>query len=861
MMSDRVKRYCLTAVLLMVSFAMCAAGRLDYKWNYYAPAAILFTPTVAWDGSVYMATDDSLIRGVSPSGQTLWAVDPGGRPSAAMALQGNLLYFPTSQGDIAAYGLDGRLAWRAPLGSALSTTPAVAADGTVYAATVSGKIYALGPNGVVLWSFNTGNPIITSPVIGHSGLIFVASTHNLYALTPSGVPKNITQLAQMVTSPMGLDADDNLFYVDAAGSAWSRSPQGGERWHSTGSSTLITTAASPAISSSAVVLAASFSTPPAATYNVSGTVVLTDGTPLQNASISTGTVSATTDTTGAYTLSGLVSGTYTLTPTLATYGFTPSSLSVTVNGADVTGQDFTARGPGFSISGTVTLGTTGGLAGVTITETTYGSTTVTNSSGIYTLDGLPIGTYTVTPQLASYAFTPASSLPINLLSTSVTGIDFTATKTTASAELAGVPEASTDTFAVGAYDLITGDQSWPPLNIGSHFGPALSADGTLFVPSTGDMKVYFLNRDTGVTLGTLSLSGAPGDMVLADTAPGPRLYFTSGARLLLCYGTQTGPDPAAPWSQIGSGPRHLYRRDDPPSVTLTEPQDGATVDGTVSLAATVSDDLSSDLHVRYLVDGSAVASASPPTFDSTWNTLVYLNGSHVVSAQARDSAGNVTEDQVTVDVHNSDTPETVYADSPPMTFSWPPDTETGFRVDVASDGGFRHILATSRAQGHNWLADPTWTPSAGAWKKILAAAKAAGAADTAVSWQVVGKSSKAPLAGAGGVIKIVGQVPPGGLVPAYGADVSPKTSPVFTWTAQHNSSFQVRLSDTRDFTVVRLKSTGKKGRWMTGATWTPDIKDWEKLAGAYGTLFWEVVGRDSIGRIAPSDVNALNVVP
>lgn len=857
-MSFRMKRWCLAAVLLGASSVLWASGNLVPKWNYYAPAAILFTPTVGWDGSVYMATDDSLIRAVSPSGQTLWAVDPGGRPSAAMALAGNLLYFPTSQKELVAYDVSGHLAWRTPLGSLLSTTPAVAADGTVYVATVSGRVYALGKHGIVLWSFNTGDPIVTSPVIGHSGWIFVASTHNLYAFDIAGHPKAITLLPQMITSPLGLDADDNIFYVDAAGSAWSRTLTGVKRWSSTGSTTLITNAASPVVSPGSVVLSASFSTPPVLTYSISGTVVQRDGTPLGNVSISTGTVTAQTDTTGKYTLNGLANGTYTLTPTLATYGFTPSFLSVEVNGGDVTAPDFTSRGPGYSISGTVSVGTTGGLQGVTMTESIYGSTTLTDSSGTYTLDGLALGgVYTVTPQLASYTFDPASqSVPI--VGSNVGGVNFTGTKTTALVEETAAAEASTDTYKVGAYDLLGGDLIWPAaLDIGSHFGPALSADGTLFLPSTGDTALHLLDRDAGTALGTLSLSGAPQDMVLANTAPGPRLYFVSGTRLLLCYGTLAGPDPAAPWSQIGGGPRHLYRRDDPPAVTLTEPEGGATVKDTWPLAATVSDDLSPDLQVRYLVDGNAIGSAEPPGYTSTWNTLLYLNGPHVVTAQARDSAGNVSEDQVAVTVENAGEPLKVYADSLPMTFSWSQGEETQFRVEVASDGGFRNILATS---GQAWLAATSWTPGTRAWKKVLASAKSAGSADASFSWRVLGKSSKAPLAGAGGVVKIAGQVPPDGLTPGYGTTVSPDTAPVLAWSARHNSGFQVRMSDTREFRVVRLKSGSNKKPWIQEVTWTPDAAAWKKVADVYPTLYWQVVGRDAIGRVSTSALNSLTVV-
>ncbi len=82
-------------------------------------------------------------------------------------------------------------------------------------------------------------------------------------------------------------------------------------------------------------------TPPPATYTVSGTVTTSTGAALSGVTVSAGGVSATTSSTGAYTLSGLANNTYTLTPSLSGYTFTPASRSVTVSGANVTGQNFT----------------------------------------------------------------------------------------------------------------------------------------------------------------------------------------------------------------------------------------------------------------------------------------------------------------------------------------------------------------------------------------------------------------------------------------------------------------------------------------------------------------------------------------
>jgi serine protease len=86
--------------------------------------------------------------------------------------------------------------------------------------------------------------------------------------------------------------------------------------------------------------------PPVSTYSVSGTIATSAGTGIAGVTVSTGGATATTNSSGAYTLSGLSNGTYTLTPSLSGYTFSPASRSVTVNSANVTGQDFTGTGTG-----------------------------------------------------------------------------------------------------------------------------------------------------------------------------------------------------------------------------------------------------------------------------------------------------------------------------------------------------------------------------------------------------------------------------------------------------------------------------------------------------------------------------------
>ena len=79
-----------------------------------------------------------------------------------------------------------------------------------------------------------------------------------------------------------------------------------------------------------------------ATFSISGTV---SGAVAANVLVSLSgkeTSSTTTNSAGAFSFTGLPSGSYTLRPTLSGYTFTPPSASVTVNGASQSGVDFTS---------------------------------------------------------------------------------------------------------------------------------------------------------------------------------------------------------------------------------------------------------------------------------------------------------------------------------------------------------------------------------------------------------------------------------------------------------------------------------------------------------------------------------------
>jgi hypothetical protein len=77
-------------------------------------------------------------------------------------------------------------------------------------------------------------------------------------------------------------------------------------------------------------------------------------------------------------------------------------------------------------------------------------------------------------------------------------------------------------------------------------------------------------------------------------------------------------------------------------VALSAPADGATVAGTVTVSATASDNVGV-VGVQFLLDGSPLgAEDTTAPYSVPWNTTGVSQGSHLLSARARDAAGNVT---------------------------------------------------------------------------------------------------------------------------------------------------------------------------------------------------------------------------
>jgi len=90
----------------------------------------------------------------------------------------------------------------------------------------------------------------------------------------------------------------------------------------------------------------------------------------------------------------------------------------------------------------------------------------------------------------------------------------------------------------------------------------------------------------------------------------------------------------------------------PPTVALTSPSNGATVGGIVTVTASANDNIRV-AGVRFLVDGVALGSElTTGPYAAVWDTSAFSNGTHTLTAVARDAGGNTATGTATVTVSN-----------------------------------------------------------------------------------------------------------------------------------------------------------------------------------------------------------------
>jgi hypothetical protein len=475
---------------------------------------------------------------------------------------------------------------------------------------------------------------------------------------------------------------------------------------------------------------------------------------------------ATADSSGNYSFSGLANGSYTVTPNKTGYTFTPSSQTVSISGANLPGTNFTIQAiPTYTISGTISPAVSGGPSGagavVTLSGASSGTATA-DSSGNYSFSGLANGSYTLTPNMAGLTFAPPSQT-VSISGANDPTVNFTDQTAPPPTSLALDVKISADSgspinsVASPMFSTVAGNELLLAFVAGDYLGGTnttvtnMSGGGLTWVmvvrsnAQDGDFEVWrafapstltnvsvtamlsqsvvssitvmsFTGVDTtgtngsgaiGASKNASAVSGAP-TVTLVTTRNNswvfgggndfdnaiPRTVGTNQS-LVHQYLTPTGD---TYWVQMQNNPTAASATSvsindtaptgdrfnvaavevlpmasgggaTPPSVSLTTPSPNSTVSGKTTVAASASDPKYAITGVQFLLDGSALGTeVTTAPYTITWDTSTATAGPHTLAATVFSASGlSATSTAINVTVDNSGIPAIAGSWSTPVT--------------------------------------------------------------------------------------------------------------------------------------------------------------------------------------------------
>jgi len=154
-------------------------------------------------------------------------------------------------------------------------------------------------------------------------------------------------------------------------------------------------------------------------------------------------------------------------------------------------------------------------------------------------------------------------------------------------------------------------------------------------------------------------------------------YETTGSNWQTRIGSFQLPDCGG-----GGGPT-----DTSPTVSITNPSNGATVSSTVNVTADASDD-NGVTQVEFFVDGNSIGVDTTAPYQATWDTTAYIDGSHSVSATATDTIGQTGSNAVGVTVQNTVPSGTIHVSAIDMSYTQQgPNYTVSIQVTIVDENG------------------------------------------------------------------------------------------------------------------------------------------------------------------------------
>ncbi len=154
-----------------------------------------------------------------------------------------------------------------------------------------------------------------------------------------------------------------------------------------------------------------------------------------------------------------------------------------------------------------------------------------------------------------------------------------------------------------------------------------------------------------------------------------------------------------------------------PTVSITSPSNGASVSNVIDVVADASDD-TSVVGVQFKLDGINLGNEDTVTpYSVTWDTTTTVNGSHTLTALARDPSGNSTiSNSVTVTTNNT------VVDSPPTATIISPTAGSTVSGTITVNANASDDVGVSGVQfqvdGSNIGTEDTTSPYSYSWNSI-----------------------------------------------------------------------------------------------------------------------------------------------
>ena len=364
---------------------------------------------------------------------------------------------------------------------------------------------------------------------------------------------------------------------------------------------------------------------------------------------------AVTGANGQYTFTGLFASSYTITPSLAGYTFSGNT-SVT---APNTAANFAATVTTYTISGQITdyYYPTQGVGGASVNLVggpwTAGSPlqATTNPDGFYSFTGLPVATYTITPQGAAGAFNPPS-IPVTLPSSQaisenfVEGNPLAITPGSLTAATVGVHYQQQFSASGG-----TGSYTWSlasgTLPAGLTFSPSGLLSGTPTAAGTANFTVQVTDTGSNSLTASLSLTViAP--PTLTTVSPNNGAQGTAVSVTLTGTGFVTGATAVNPGNTgiTVSGVTVVSTT----QITATFTIAGTAATGASSVTVTTSGGTSSAVPFTVNPPPPTLTTVSPNSGAQGAPVTVTLNGTNFVTGATTVNPGNagITVSGVTV---------------------------------------------------------------------------------------------------------------------------------------------------------------------------------------------------------------------